>query len=187
MDLEAGSLKIQLGLWLPRLLCLQEAPDLVNKCCSPGPHTLCVAQNQQEMELLDWGLRCLILEIVSLWKLVWVNQCYYIVWVLFFFSLFSPKFLEPNIISCNCSFSGVFLLEAAAGLPCCCWAQSTGDSAANEQQDLNQPEQQPSLVHTVQIMKTFLFWFRTTFHALKISKEEEDGDCVWSEGRDSPV
>lgn len=42
MDLEAGSLKIQLGLWLPRLLCLQEAPDLVNKCWqSWAPHTVC--------------------------------------------------------------------------------------------------------------------------------------------------
>lgn len=43
-----------------------------------GP-THCVAQNQQEREVLDWGLRCLILEIVSLWKRVCVHQCYYIV------------------------------------------------------------------------------------------------------------
>lgn len=42
IGLEAGSQKIQLGLWLSRLLCLLEAPDLVSKCWqSWAPHAVC--------------------------------------------------------------------------------------------------------------------------------------------------
>lgn len=41
LGLEAGSLKIQLGLWLPRLLCPQEALDLEYKGWQPwAPHTV---------------------------------------------------------------------------------------------------------------------------------------------------
>lgn len=42
LGLEAGSLKIQLGLWFPRLLCLQEVPDLEYEGWQPwAPHTAC--------------------------------------------------------------------------------------------------------------------------------------------------
>lgn len=136
--LEAGSLKIQLDLWLPRLLCLLEAPHLVSNCWqSWAPHAVCGSKPAgsggpgRGFKMLNPGN--------SVSVEIWVNQCYYIVWVLFFFSLFSSRFLEPNI---NCSFSSfcVFLLEAAAAG---CWVQSVGDSAANEGQDSTNQSSSP--------------------------------------------
>lgn len=82
-----------------------------------------------------------------------------------FFSMVFSKLLERNIIKYNFGYFSVCIPPCSrAGLtgPCSTrWGRSTGDrsqhDAVSEEQDLNWPQRQSSLLHKALIMNILLF------------------------------